>query len=179
MKPLPSVSAAPFIRRATSDEVDWAELYDQFGSRVFHLLRRMTGDSALAEDLTQDAFVRIHKARGHYRGDGPLAAWVFRIAGNLGRDALRRGRHRTQLAHQAPAATRETPNEELRLSLRQALSDLEVDARTVVLLHDVDGFSHREIAEALGIQEGTSRARLSRARAQLRLALADRKGPRP
>lgn len=152
------------------EHADWRELYESFGLRVFRMLHRMTGDHAVAEDLTHDAFVRIHEARGQYDGTGPVAAWVFRIAANLGRDHLR---HRTMSAERLRTfQTRNTPppgrDHELRMSLESALDAMDPIYRSVVLLHDVDGFTHGEISDMLGIREGTSRARLSRARELLR-----------
>ncbi len=152
--------------------VDWSVLYQEFGERVFRMLDRMTGDAALGEDLTHDVFVRIHEARHQFDGAGEIGAWVFRIAGNLARDELRRAeRHARRLTTEPNAASHVIPDPALRLTLEQALAALDPGHRSVVLLHDVDGYSHAEIAQLLGIREGTSRARLSRARHLLRAAL--------
>jgi RNA polymerase sigma-70 factor (ECF subfamily) len=153
--------------------VEWRELYQLLGERVFRMLHRMTGDSAQAEDLTHDTFIRVHESRHQYDGTGSLSAWVFRIAGNLARDEFRRRSMRQErlvLLH--PSGEAPAPRDpELRMALEDALAALSHDHRTVVLLHDVDGYRHPEIAEMLDIAEGTSRARLSRARELLRVAL--------
>jgi RNA polymerase sigma-70 factor (ECF subfamily) len=147
-------------------------LYEALGERVFRMLHRMTGDDALAEDLTHDVFVRVHEARHQYAGRGPLVAWVFRIAGNVARDELRqRDKRSLRLAEVAREQGGPDGDPALRLTLQAALADLDEGQRAVVLLHDVDGYTHAEIAEMLEIREGTSKARLSRAHQALRAAL--------
>lgn len=161
-------------RRQPAPRVDWRELYVGMGERVFRMLHRMTGDPALAEDLTHDAFVRVHEARDQYDGRGPVAAWVFRIAANLARDELRRRTRRADALSAYPGRDGQTApvDSDLRVSLQDALAELGPGYRHVVLLHDVDGYTHAEIAEMLGIREGTSRVRLTRARVLLRAALS-------
>jgi RNA polymerase sigma-70 factor (ECF subfamily) len=151
--------------------LNWMELYESLGERVFRLLHRMTGDAALAEDLVHETFLRVHQAQGRFEGRGDLAAWVYRIAGNLGRDELRSREMRSRRLLLFPEPTPPGPDHELRVVLERALDTLDEGHREVVLLHDVDGYTHNEIAEMLGIREGTSRARLSRARASLRETL--------
>lgn len=154
--------------------LDWRVLYEEFGERVFRLLHRMLGEASQAEDLTQDTFVRVHQARHRYDGRGSVDAWIFRIAGNLGRDELRRRamqRSREPLLA-AEAGSRSVSDPHLRMTLESALERLGPEHRLVVLLHDVDGYDHATIAEMLGIAVGSSRARLSRAREELRLTLA-------
>lgn len=174
----------PIDRRPGGEELDlpsdgvsrpgalnWRELYETLGERVFRLLHRMTGDAALAEDLVHETFLRVHQAAGRFEGRGDLAAWVYRIAGNLGRDELRSREMRSRRLLLFPEPTPPGPDHELRVVLERALDTLDEGLREVVLLHDVDGYTHTEIAEMLGIRDGTSRARLSRARALLRESL--------
>lgn len=169
---------APLPRAAhpgPPDRVDWQRLYDELGERVFRMLHRMTGDAHEAEDLTHDVFVRIYETRTQYDGRGPVAAWVFRIAANCARDALRRRSARARRLSLYRAPERSEPTDvDLQLTLESALRQLDPAQRHVVLLHDVDGYNHAEIAEMLGIREGTSRVRLFRARAALRHALGNR-----
>jgi RNA polymerase sigma-70 factor (ECF subfamily) len=160
--------------RETAARVDWRELYDTFGERVFRMLHRMTDDAALAEDLTHDVFLRVHHARDQYDGRGAVAAWLFRVAGNVARDELRRRAMRVKRMALYRRDEVTTGDPELRITLQVALDELESGHRAVVLLHDVDGYTHPEIAEMLDIREGTSRARLSRARQALRTSLGDR-----
>jgi RNA polymerase sigma-70 factor (ECF subfamily) len=167
-------SAATDIRPAVSNAPampDWRELYDELGERVFRMLHRMMGDRSLAEDLTHDTFLRVHESRETFDGSGAIAAWVFRIAGNLARDEMRRGEMRVRRLLHFPRPGGEAGDPHLRLTLQSAIERLDPDQRAVVLLHDVDGYNHAEIAAMLDIREGTSRARLSRARERLRAAL--------
>lgn len=150
---------------------DWRVLYEALGERVFRLLHRMTGDPALAEDLTHDTFLRVHDGAHQFGARGDVAAWVYRIAGNLGRDELRRRATRERHLVLVPPAVSTARDLDLTLTLQSALDQLDPEHRAVVLLHDVDGFSHAEIADMLDIAEGSSRARLSRARHVLRLVL--------
>lgn len=156
-----------------SSTVHWDRLYDEIGERLFRLLHRMLGDPDEASDLTHDAFVRIHQSRLQFAHRGPLHAWAFRIAANLGRDALRRRTTRRRYVQgelerdRAPG----TRHDVARISLGKALEKIDDPHRTVLLLHDVDGYTHPEIAEMLAIAVGTSKARLSRARRAMRSAL--------
>lgn len=161
--------------RPAAAPVDWRALYDELGERVFRLLHRMTGEEQQAADLTHDAFVRVHECRAQYDGRGSLHAWVFRIAANIGRDALRsrklRGGLDAELEGAAAGRSASPPDHGLRIDLERALETVGEEHRVVLLLHDVDGYAHREIAEMLDVAVGTSKARLSRARAMLREAM--------
>lgn len=169
---------------AAEDEtpVEWEALYNELGERVFRLLHRMLGDPEEASDVAHDAFVRIHQERFQFARRGPLHAWAFRVAANLGRDALRRRRAQQRYEQTRAGGRRETLSagrrDVERLSLSRALARLDASHRAVLLLHDVDGYSHREIAEMLAIAVGTSKGRLSRARSTMRSALAGRPGAR-
>lgn len=167
--------------RRTDTTVDWETLYEEIGERVFRMLHRMVRDAELAHDLTHDAFLRMHRARRQFSHSGPLHAWAFRIAANVGRDALRRRDTRRKYVDESPArgrAAHAPSRRDLeRLALAQALRDLSATQRTVLLLHDVDGYTHCEIAEMLSIAEGTSKARLSRARSAMRSSLSERRPP--
>lgn len=154
------------------DPEAWGTLYDRLGERVFRLLHRITGDRETALDLTHDTFVILATKGRQYTGRGSLNGWVFRIAANLARDRLRREKTRRAAAEQPPAPPGgDAPDAELRLVLDRAIAELTEEQRAVLLLYDVDRYTHPEIAEMLNIAEGTSKARLSRARARLRAAL--------
>lgn len=154
-------------------------LYDAHVDRVFRLAYRMCGDRALAEDLTQDAFLRAFGRLGNWRGDGPLGAWVHRVAVSVILGGLRRRgrvrRHETpveqldELAVAAPATERDPA---LGRRLERAVASLDDVHRLAFVMHEMEGFTHEEIAAASGAPVGTIKARLSRARGKLRLALA-------
>jgi RNA polymerase sigma-70 factor (ECF subfamily) len=151
----------------------WEILYEELSERVFRFLCRITGESDLAADLTHDTFVKVAEKGHQYTGRGSLHGWVFTIARNLATERLRRDSDRhakihAELRSEASTAAEMPPDVELRVVLEHALSGLSSEMRTVLLLYDVDGCTHPQIAEMLNIPVGTSKARLSRARAQLR-----------
>jgi RNA polymerase sigma-70 factor (ECF subfamily) len=152
------------------DASAYERLYRESVGRVHALARRMLVDRAAAEDLTQEAFVRAWRALDTFQGQSRFATWVHRIAANLALDQLRR----PQLEEPAPElddrASRASSHG-LRLDLERAIARLPRGMRAVFVLHDVEGFDHRDIAEGLGIAEGTSRAHLFQARRALREAL--------
>lgn len=148
----------------------WDALYRETSERVFHLALRMTGDPDLAADITHDAFVRVHERRDQFDGRGSRSGWVYRVAENIARDRLRRSRFTVSFQRNGGEPDHEggRPRAEVRLLLREALERLPEDQRAVLLLHDVDGYTHPEISDMLDIAVGTSRARLSRAKATMR-----------
>lgn len=153
------------------------ELYDAHVDRVYRLVYRMVGDAELASDYTQDTFIRTFERLATFRGESALSTWITAIAISVvynGQRKVRRLRTREVDLEQAEpvAATRREADPDLKLKLRAAIDELPEGYRTVFLMHDVEGYTHLEIGVALGIQEGTSKAQLSRARAKLRHSLA-------
>ena len=153
------------------------ELYDAHVDRVYRLVYRMVGDAELASDYTQDTFIRTFERLATFRGESALSTWITAIAISVvynGQRKVRRLRTREVDLEQAEpvAATRREADPDLKLKLRAAIDELPEGYRTVFLMHDVEGYTHLEIGVALGIQEGTSKAQLSRARAKLRQSLA-------
>jgi RNA polymerase sigma factor (sigma-70 family) len=155
----------------------WDEVYAEFGERVFRILHRMTRCREVAADLTHDTFVRVFEKMHLYDGRGALGAWVFRIARNLALDHLKR-RHPfvdvegdVEGAGEGPSGAIPPVDSDTRLTVEAALAEIPDANRTVLLLFDMDGFTHDEIARMLDIATGTSKARLSRGRSMLRRAL--------
>ena len=153
------------------------ELYDGNVDRVYRLVYRMVGDGALAEEYTQDTFVRAFDRLESFRGESALSTWITAIAISVvynGQRKVRRLRSReVELEHAEPmAVTTRQADPDLKVKLNAAIDSLPEGYRTVFLMHDVEGFTHEEIGSALGIQDGTSKAQLSRARARLRRELA-------
>jgi RNA polymerase sigma-70 factor (ECF subfamily) len=164
------------IRRAQlGDRVAFEELYRAHVGRVYALCLRLTADRALAEERTQDAFVRAWERLATFRGESTFSSWLYRLTVNevlLGRRAERRREQRI-VTSEDPAAL-ERPREAgggLALDLEGALAALPPGAREVFVLHDVEGYRHEEIAQLTGIAVGTSKAQLFRARRLLREAL--------
>lgn len=166
-------------RRLGADAAErWEVLYREFGERVFRLAARITGDDEVAADITHDAFLRVAERGAQYAGRGSAGAWVYRIARNLALKHLRRERrwgHPLDFAawEASWALSTGPPDAELTVVVRAAVARLPEDVRVVLLLHDVDGYTHTEIGEMLAIASGSSRARLSRGRARLREWLRD------
>jgi RNA polymerase sigma-70 factor, ECF subfamily len=163
------------IRRAQNgDATAIRELYTRYAPRVHAVVRRLAGDDALAEDWAQEAWVRAFRALPGFRGDARFSTWLHRIAVNSALHG-RRGRERKAGREVALTATTERPTSGdqvmLRLSLQRALDDLPPGQRQIVVLHDVEGYTHEEIGDLLGIAAGTSKSQLFKARARLRTLL--------
>lgn len=127
-------------------------------------------------DFTQEAFVRAWKRLDQFRGDAAFSTWLHSITASVALNGLRKvDRHRKRersLEDAAPVASPQRVAEPgVRERIEEAVNALPEIYRTVFLMHDLEGFSHGEIAAALDVAEGTSKARLSRARAKLRDAL--------
>ena len=136
----------------------------------------MAGEDDLAMDFTQEAFVRAWKRLDQFRGDAAFSTWLHSITVSVALNGLRKvDRHRKRERSLEDAAPVASPNRVAEPGVRERIQDA-VDGlpeiyRTVFLMHDLEGFNHGEIAQALDVAEGTSKARLSRARAKLREAL--------
>ncbi|HEY6222026.1 MAG TPA: RNA polymerase sigma factor, partial [Candidatus Eisenbacteria bacterium] len=141
-------------------------------NRVFSLCARMVNDRGRAEELTQDVFVRAWEKLRTFRGESAFGTWLHRVAINVilhRRGVLRVERGRLEddedALDQVPARA---GSSEVGMDIEGALGKLPSGARTVFVLHDVEGFKHEEIAELLGVTAGTTKAQLHRARMILR-----------
>ena len=160
------------------DRVAARDLYDAHSPRVYRLAFRLTGDADLAREFTQDTFVRAFGQLSRFRGDSALSTWLHRITVTVVANAMRkvkRFREReTDLEDVHPLGSDSMGVDPvLRERLHRAIDQLPEIYRTTVIMHDIEGYTHTEIAEVLGVAEGTCKSRLSQARAQLRVALAD------
>ncbi len=160
------------------DERAFRELYEANVDRIYRLAYRMAGDDDLARDFTQEAFLRAFQRLDQYRGDAAFSTWLHSIAVSVSLNGIRKAdRHRKRersLEDAAPVAAKSTKVDPgVRDRLRGAIDGLPDIYRTVFLMHDLEGYSHGDIAEALGVAEGTSKARLFRARAKLRDVLGE------
>jgi len=174
---VPDTGPGQTVRRAQDGDVAaFEQLYRQHVNRVYALCMRMTGDQDRAEQLTQDAFVQAWQKLPTFRGESAFGTWLHRLAVNVVlQDQRARQRERETEAlhggtedidHPAPAAGTDE-----RMDLERAMALIPDGARSVFVLYDIEGYSHREIAEMLGIAEGTSKAQLHRARRLLRSLL--------
>lgn len=164
-------------RAKAGDPAAERALYDAHVDRVYRLTYRFAGNEDLAQDFTQDTFIRAFARLREFRGDATFATWLHSIAVSVSLNGLRKVKmlraRETDLedARELGVNTRRA-EPDLRTRLAQAIDALPRGYRTVFVMHDVEGFTHEEIAETLGLQPGTSKAQLSRARARLRVALA-------
>jgi len=165
------------IARAQNGEVAAFEsLYRNHEKRVYGLCLRMVADPSRAEDLTQEAFVRAWEKLASFQGKSAFSTWLHRLTVNLVLGEIRSRSRRKDSGEgteelQIVPDPRPTPQPESAIDLEKAIGRLPSQARTVFVLHDVEGYRHSEIADTLGIAIGTSKAHLHRARRILRKAL--------
>ena len=153
-------------------------LYDAYVSRIYRLAFRITGDDDLARDLTQETFIRAFDRISSFRRQSSLSTWLHSIGMSVVLNGLRggkrlRSRELSLDDVEEPARYVRSAEPDLKERMAAAIDHLPRGYRTVFLMHDVEGYTHEEIGTALGIDAGTSKAQLSRARAKLRTALAD------
>lgn len=167
------------VARAVDGDVEAERrLYEAHVDRVYRLAFRMTGREDLAEEFTQDAFVRAFDRLEDFRGEAAFSTWLHSVATSVIYNGLRRRRRvreRERPLEEVGQRAREpsAPTPGLREALHRAIDGLPDGQRMVFLMHEVEGYTHREIARALGVAVGTSKGRLSRARHRLRDELAD------
>jgi RNA polymerase sigma-70 factor, ECF subfamily len=173
------VNEQRLIERVLSgDPAAERELYDSHVDRVYRLAFRLAGSAELAEEFTQDAFIRAFDRLSGFRGESALATWLHAITVSVTLNGLRkikrlRGRHVELDAADNVGTPAHEPMVHLRERLHAAIDGLAEPYRVVFVMHDVEGYTHEEIAGALSVAEGTSKARLSRARARLRAELSE------
>lgn len=165
------------IRRAVSGErYAEAELFRAHFRRVYRVIFRMTGDAALTDDLTQDAFIRAFERLSTFRGDSSFSTWLTRIAVRVTLNELARVRTREQrtvpLDQNLSDSRLVIGDSLLKDRIEAALSSLPELSRGVLAMY-LEGYSHEEIAGAFSISIGASKTRLSRAREALRASLSD------
>ena len=155
---------------------------EQYGNATYNFAFRLTHNEADARDLTQEAFLRVYRAWQSFKPGTSFLSWIYRIVTNLHRDELRRrkGRYIEEIpedhdTHQrigerslAIAPIDDYVESQFSEPLARALDELGDDARQIVMLADVEGFSYHEIAGIVGCSVGTVRSRLHRARGALR-----------
>lgn len=152
-----------------------AALFTAEAERIWRMMVRLTGSADDADDLTQETFLRAFENAAAFNSLGSGRGWLARIALNLARDGFKRRRRRDALLrrYSEPASVAPMGQTWQDRRVRAAVDGLSADMRAVVLMHDVEGYTHAEIAQAMGIAPGSSRSRLSRARAILREQLHD------
>jgi RNA polymerase sigma-70 factor (ECF subfamily) len=184
-------SAELMMRVQRGDAAAFEELLLLWQDRLVTLLWHQTGDHALAEDLAQEAFMRVYRGRGSYRPTARFSTWLYTIALNAAKDARERAHRRYErgiptsvsASHSALALeslavdasgrmpSRQVDRNELQAVVQRALVELSDNQRTAVLLSKFEQCSHEEIAETMGISVPAVKSLLFRARENLRVAL--------
>ena len=172
------------VRGAAGDEAAFRTLVERWERPVFAFLERMVASREDAQDLAQEAFVRMCRQAGRYRAEGRFRSWLFRIAGNLARSQLRRRKIVRWIRfepglHDAPApdadrADRSLESAESRSAVRKSLAKLPARQREALVLKMYEGMSYREIAHAMDVSLPAVESLLQRAMATLRRDWRDR-----
>lgn len=158
-------------RAQSGDIVAFEELYRENAGRIYALCLRMVRDPHRAEELTQESFVRAWQKLHSFRGDSAFSTWLHRLAVNVVLSDARkhaRAHAREMGVDDLPQSASASPVAGQRMDLEDAIAQLPPGARSVFVLHDVEGYRHAEIADQLGIATGTAKAQLHRARRMLR-----------
>ncbi|HEY2066542.1 MAG TPA: sigma-70 family RNA polymerase sigma factor [Gemmatimonadaceae bacterium] len=164
-------------RARNGDEAAMRALWMRHAPHIDVVVRRLVGnDPDLAADVAQEVWIQIFRALPGFRGDAQFGTWAHRVAVNRTLNALRRTRRIAALEvdvdEESAAVEPEAERALLAASIEEAAAKLSPGARTVFLLHDVEGYTHEEIAAELGITSGGSKSQLFKARAKLRTLLA-------
>lgn len=176
------------LRAQAGDHDAFAELYSKHRHHVFAICMRMVRDFALAEDLTQEAFLQVHRRIVSFRGDSAFTTWLHRLAVNT---VLMHLRKRVLAVESLDHLMENTPEERPgrsfgtrdltqagvadRLDIERALACMAPGYRSIFLLHDIEGFDHAEIAAMLKCTRGNTKSQLHKARRVLRGALASQR----
>lgn len=164
------------IQRAVDgDERAMRQLWSQHAPHIDAVVRRLVGDPDQAADVAQEVWIQIFRALPSYRGESQFGTWAHRIAVNRTLNALRKTRRldRLETGIEEDTASVEQGSEGtlIMASIQDATSQLSPGARTVFVMHDIEGYTHEEIARELGITTGGSKSQLFKARAKLRRLL--------
>ena len=166
------------IRRAVDgDEGAIRALWTRHAPHIDMVVRRLVGnDPDLAADVAQEVWIQIFRALPSYRGESQFSTWAHRIAVNRTLNALRKTKRlasiETEVNEDSASFEPDTDRSFIAQSIEEAAAKLSPGARAVFMLHDVEGYTHEEIANELGITTGGSKSQLFKARAKLRKLLA-------
>ena len=177
---IPENPDADLVRQAVEGNREaFSQLYKLYVNRVYGLSLRLTADQVEAETLTQDAFVKAWSSLSSYAGRGSFAGWISRLTTNLWRDRFRHAKRQEKLKEEAALHWENNAPDSgsviqmlTAMDLERSLRKLPQGARTVFVLHEIEGYKHHEIAEMMELTTGTVKSQLHRARKLLRVLLA-------
>jgi RNA polymerase sigma-70 factor, ECF subfamily len=167
---------AVVLRAHQGDVAAFEQIYRASAPAVYALCRRMLGEEREAKELLQDTFVRAWERLTQFRGQSSLDTWLHRVAVNIVLEHLRRSKRdalrMVSTDDDGFGAAPDRVSVDSQMDLAVALDKLPAGSRAVIVLHDIEGYSHEEIADMIGIAAGTSRAQLWRARRALSQVLS-------
>jgi RNA polymerase sigma-70 factor (ECF subfamily) len=172
--------AALVERCRQGDAAAFEAIYRAHAGRLYGLILRMVGNPSDAEDLLQEVFLGAHRKLDGFRGESALGTWLYRLATNHVLDHLRSRAAKTGLLTDAfdedpvlpdPGSRSIADRAVAQMDLERAVAQLPAGCRAAFLLHDVEGLEHKEVADTLGIAEGTSKSQVHKARLRLRALL--------
>src|SRR5881409_3220760 len=167
-------SPASLIAEARGGSPDaLSALYLEHGAALFRLAYRIVGAREDAEDVVHDVFVGLPEALGRYEERGRFANWLKRVTARVALMRLRARTRRREVGIEATLPTVAPPFDSATVALRAAVDALPDPLRAVLVLKEIEGYSHAEVGELLGISAGASRVRLNRAMRRLRKTLED------
>ncbi len=150
-----------------------AALYREHGAALYRLAYRLTGTREEAEDVVHDVFVGLPEALAHYEERGKFTSWLQRVTARVALVRLRGRKRRREISLDVADQKTESPADANVIALKHAVNSLPDSLRVVIMLKEVEGYSHGEVAELLGISVGASRVRAARGLKRLRKALED------
>lgn len=174
------------VERAKKGEVEaFEQLISQHQKTVYNIAYRLTGNHEDASDVAQEAFIRAYSSLADFRGDSSFATWLYRIVNNACLDELRKrkrqrltyideavtlddGEMGRQIADTADGPEQALERVEVQRAVQESINQLDDEYRVVLVMRDIQGHSYNEIADALGINLGTVKSRLNRARNALK-----------
>ena len=173
------------------DESAFEALVTENEKRIYNLCRRLTGNQEDAAELTQEAFLNAWRGLGRFQGESSFSTWLYRLATNACIDFLRKEKRRQSLSmtvsldDEEEARQVELPDEryapegaleraEARRAVAEGLKRLTLEHRQVLVMREIHGLSYAEIGQVLGLEEGTVKSRIARARGALRKVLTER-----
>ena len=165
---------------ARGDSGAFEKLVLEHQKQVYNLALKLTGSPEDALDASQDAFLKAYQNLDSFRGESRLSVWLYRLTYNASMDIIKKNRRgvviplptddvgaEMDVPDTGPTPTEQTERRELQIEVRQALRELPPDKRQILLMREFSGLSYTAIARELGIEEGTVKSRLSRARISL------------
>ncbi len=174
------------VERAKRGDVEaFEQLIGQHQRTVYNIAYRLTGNHEDASDVAQEAFIRAYSSLAEFRGDSSFATWLYRIVNNACLDELRKrkrqrvtyidesvtmddGEMSRQIADTADGPEQALERVEIQRAVQESINSLDDEYRVVLVMRDIQGYSYNEIADSLGINLGTVKSRLNRARNALK-----------